>query len=361
MLGIGDGLMLRPDPLVLSDSRFSADTMHSKFPHPSAGFEARREQFRTFIVMDDPEHARQRRMLTGDFAIKRTEALRPKIQDTVDRLIADLLAGDSPADLVRQFSEPLPSLVICEILGVPFADHEFFQDQTRVMASRDTEVAESVAAGHRLHDYLRDLLLEKNRRPTDGVLSRLAVNRLRTGELNVEELTRMAQLMVTAGHETTANMISLGTRALLRNPDQLALLRESDDPRLVAGAVEELLRYLSVTTGRRRVALEDVEVGGQLIRAGEGVIVDLDTAKRDSTVFDQPERLDLRRNARQHVAFGFGAHQCLGQSLARVELQVVHGTLFRRVPSLRLAAETTDIQFKDDAIVYGVYELPVAW
>jgi cytochrome P450 len=171
----------------------------------------------------------------------------------------------------------------------------------------------------------------------------------------------MAQLMVTAGHETTANMISLGTRALLRNPDQLALLRESDDPRLVAGAVEELLRYLSVTTGRRRVALEDVEVGGQLIRAGEGVIVDLDTANRDSTVFDQPERLDLRRNARQHVAFGFGAHQCLGQSLARVELQVVYGTLFRRVPSLRLAAETTDIQFKDDAIVYGVYELPVAW
>jgi cytochrome P450 len=193
------------------------------------------------------------------------------------------------------------------------------------------------------------------------MLSRLAVNRLRTGELNVEELTRMAQLMVTAGHETTANMISLGTLALLRNPDQLALLRESDDPRLVAGAVEELLRYLSVTTGRRRVALEDVEVGGQLIRAGEGVIVDLDTANRDSTVFDQPERLDLRRNARQHVAFGFGAHQCLGQSLARVELQVVYGTLFRRVPSLRLAAETTDIQFKDDAIVYGVYELPVAW
>ncbi|RDI34771.1 cytochrome P450 [Lentzea flaviverrucosa] len=172
----------------------------------------------------------------------------------------------------------------------------------------------------------------------------------------------MGVLMLLAGHETTANMIALGTLALLEHPDQLARLRESDDPAFVSSAVEELLRYLHIThNGRRRVALQDVEIAGETIRAGEGVIMAGDIGNRDPSVFPDPDRLDLGRNPRQHVAFGFGVHQCLGQPLARMELQVVYSTLYRRIPALRLATGLENIPFKHDGSVYGVYELPVTW
>ncbi|MFF1630749.1 cytochrome P450, partial [Streptomyces sp. NPDC058272] len=163
-------------------------------------------------------------------------------------------------------------------------------------------------------------------------------------------------------HETTANMIALGTLALLQHPDQLAQLRESDDPKLIASAVEELLRYLTIVhSGRRRVALEDIEIGGQTIRAGDGVILANDIGDRDPGAFPDPDRLEVDRNPRHHVAFGFGVHQCLGQPLARVELQVVYGTLYRRIPNLRPAIDLDAIPFKHDGAVYGVYELPVTW
>ena len=172
----------------------------------------------------------------------------------------------------------------------------------------------------------------------------------------------MGVLMLIAGHETTANMIALGTLALLQNPDQLALLRNGGDPKLVAGAVEELLRYLNIThNGRRRVALADIEIAGEVIRAGEGLIMANDIANRDPAVFPDPDRLDIQRDARRHVAFGFGVHQCLGQPLARMELQVVYSTLYRRIPTLRLATSVDQIPFKHDGAVYGVYELPVTF
>jgi cytochrome P450 len=172
----------------------------------------------------------------------------------------------------------------------------------------------------------------------------------------------MGVLMLFAGHETTANMIALGTLTLLQHPGQLAALRETDDPNLIAGAVEEMLRYLTVTHGGlRRVALADIKIAGQVIRAGEGVIVVNETANRDSAVFPDPDRLDVRRDARRHVTFGHGVHQCVGQALARMELQVVYPTLLRRIPTLRLATELEQIPFKHDGFIYGVYELPVTW
>jgi cytochrome P450 len=172
----------------------------------------------------------------------------------------------------------------------------------------------------------------------------------------------MGLLLLIAGHETTANMIALGTYALLSCPDQLAAVRGSDDPELIRRTVEELLRYLSIVhSGRRRVAVEDIEVAGQVIRAGEGIVLPNEIANRDAEMFPDPEGLDVHRDARGHLAFGFGVHQCLGQPLARVELQVVYGTLYRRVPSLALAADPAQIPFKHDGVVYGVYELPVTW
>jgi cytochrome P450 len=344
---------------LLADRRVSADITRPGYPSPApippGGSSI------SFILMDDPEHARLRRMVTGSFTVKRVEALRPAVQKIVDDLIDDLLAGPKPVDLVEAFALPVPSLVICELLGVPYHDHDFFQSNSKIIIKRDA-APEQRAAGHRaLVEYLGGLLGEKIADPGDDLLSGLA-RRVGAGELTRLEAAQMGVLLLIAGHETTANMIALGTLALLEHPGQLTLLRDSDDPKLVASAVEELLRYLNIThNGRRRVALADIEIAGELIRAGDGLVMANDIANRDADVFPEPDRLDLQRDARRHVAFGFGVHQCLGQPLARLELQVVYSTLYRRLPTLRLATSIEHIPFKHDGSVYGVYELPVTW
>jgi cytochrome P450 len=347
---------------LLADRAISADTTLPGYPHHSAAIQAHRASAPSFITMDDPDHARLRRMLTSDFAVKRIEAMRPKIQRIADELIDDILARTPPVDLVEHFGLALPSRVICELLGVPYVDHAFFQHNSRALLSRTTSAEDAAATVRRLHDYLTELIAAKEKDPGEDLLSRLAVEQVRTGGLTRDELASMGLLLLSAGHETTANMISLGTLALLSHPDQLAELRERCDHALISGAVEEMLRYLTIVhSGRRRVALKDIAVGGQLIRAGEGLILANDTGNRDPGVFADPDQLDIHRNARQHVAFGFGVHQCLGQPLARAELQVVYGTLFRRIPTLHLAVSIDEIPFKHDADLYGVYKLPVAW
>ncbi|MEU7791543.1 cytochrome P450 [Amycolatopsis sp. NPDC049159] len=344
---------------LLADPRVSADVTRPGYPSPAplpkggTGI--------SFILMDNPEHARLRKMVTAPFTIRRTAAMRPAVQKIVDDRIDALLAGPKPVDLVEAFALPVPSLVICELLGVPYADHDFFQDSSKVIIRRDAEPEERAAGHQALVGYLDRLMGEKLERPAGDLLSGLAA-RVHAGELSRVEAAQMGVLLLIAGHETTANMIALGTLALLEHPDQLALLRESDDPALVASAVEELLRYLNIThNGRRRVALEDIEIAGVTVRAGEGLIMANDIANRDPAVFPDGDRLDLSRDSHRHVAFGFGVHQCLGQPLARLELQVVYRTLYRRIPTLALATGVERIPFKHDGSVYGVYELPVTW
>ncbi|MCI3273741.1 cytochrome P450 [Streptomyces cylindrosporus] len=347
---------------LLGDARVSADNTMPGYPTKGdgGGGENGEDKF-SFIMLDDPEHARQRRMVTAPFAIKRIEALRPTVQKIVDGLIDDMLAGPQPVDLVEAFALPIPSLVICELLGVPYDDHEFFQDNTKTMVHRDATPAERGQAVRAIAEFLSGLLVERRADPRDDLLSSIA-GRVTAGEIDHRQATEMALLMLFAGHETTANMIALGTAALFEHPDQLALLRESDDPKLVASAVEELLRYLNIThLGRRRAAVEDIEIAGQVVKAGEGLIFTNEIANRDPEVFADPDRLDITRDARRHVAFSFGVHQCLGQPLARMELQVVYGTLYKRIPTLRLACRPEDVRFKHDAFIYGVHELPVAW
>lgn len=342
---------------LLADPRVSADVTNPGYPSgaPVTGNSI------GFILMDDPEHARLRRMVTAPFTIKRVEAMRPRVQKIVDDLVDDLLAGPKPVDLVQAFALPVPSLVICELLGVPYTDHDFFQENSKTIINREaTPEARNAALGH-LAEYLDKLLGQKLESPSDDLLSGLA-ERVTAGELPRDEAARIGVLLLIAGHETTANMIALGTLALLEHPEQLTALRETESPALVSSAVEELLRYLNIThSGRRRVALEDIEIAGQTIKAGEGLILANDIANRDPSVFSDPDELDISRDARRHVAFGFGVHQCLGQPLARMELQVVYSTLYRRIPSLRLAADIKDLPFKHDGAVYGVYELPVTW
>jgi cytochrome P450 len=348
--------------VLLSDPRVSADTTREGYPYQSESLRDRRNRAPSFIAMDDPEHARLRRMVTGAFTVRRTEEMRQGIQHLVDELIDEMLAGPNPADLVTALALPVPSLVICQLLGVPYADHDFFQRASRALISRSTPAGVSQAAQDELLAYLDHLIGRKLAAPDDGLLSRVAAERVATGELSRRELASMGLLLLVAGHETTANMIALGTYALLSYPDQLAAVRGSNDPELIRRTVEELLRYLSIVhSGRRRVAVEDIEVAGQVIRAGEGIVLPHEIANRDAEMFPDPEGLDVHRDARGHLAFGFGVHQCLGQPLARVELQVVYGTLYRRVPSLALAADPAQIRFKHDGVVYGVYELPVTW
>ena len=347
---------------LLRDTRLSSDVTRPGFPTIVPVLPTAAGQGLSFIRMDDPDHARLRRMVTANFAIKRVEAMRPAVQRIVDELIDGLLAGPRPVDLVEAFALPVPSRVICDLLGVPYADHGFFQDNSRVLIRRSVSAEERAAARTRLFEYLDGLIAEKAKHPADDLLSELTT-RIAAGELTRTEAAQMGVLMLVAGHETTANMIALGTFALLEHPAELARLRGDDtDPDLVASAVNELLRYLNIThTGRVRLVLADIEIAGEVLHAGDGVILANDVGNRDPAAFPDPDRLDLGREARNHVAFGFGVHQCLGQPLARLELQAVYGTLYRRIPNLRLAVDPADVPLKHDGFVYGVYELPVTW
>ncbi|KAA2264359.1 cytochrome P450 [Solihabitans fulvus] len=348
--------------VVLGDRRFSADLRTPGFPMVLRAQQALRrpDDVVPFIRMDPPEHGVFRRMLTRDFMIKRVNALRPKIQEIVDGFLDEMLAKPAPADLVAEFALPVPSLVIALLLGVPYEDHGFFQSRSNVLLNLESTAEDVQGARAALDAYLGDLVDRRLREPGDDLISRLAVERLATGELSREQLVSMSFLLLIAGHETTANMTALSILSLLQNPDQLAVLR--DDPTLIPGAVEELLRFHTIVhIGLPRVALEDVTFGDVTISAGEGVIVSLPAANRDEEQFADPDQLDVTREARRQIAFGFGVHQCLGQPLARAELQIAVETVLRRVPTLRLAVPTEEIPFRTAMAIYGVHQLPVTW
>ncbi|MFD9445079.1 cytochrome P450 [Streptomyces sp. NPDC060006] len=347
---------------LLTDPRVSANDRNPGFPFVTEYRQQIAKYTPELVVNTDaPEHTRLRRMVNGPFLVKRIEAMRAPIQKIVDSLIDDLLSGPNPADLVTALALPVPSLVISELLGVPYADHEFFQENSGLALDRAAAPEDSRAASTALSSYLDDLLGRKLTMPGEDVLSEMAA-RVTAGEMTRDEAVHMGVAMLIAGHETTATMIGLGTLVLLQNPEQLTLVRDARDPKVVAGAVEELLRYLSIVqVGLRRVATEDIEIGGQVIRAGDGIVVDLHAANWDPEAFPGADRVDVTRPARKHNAFGYGPHQCLGQSLARLELQVVYGTLFRRVPTLRLAVPVEELRFDHTGTTYGVDSLPVAW
>ncbi|MET8877943.1 cytochrome P450 [Nocardia sp. NPDC004604] len=344
---------------VLADSRASSDQSMPGYTFAAPQAKAFHTRNRSMPTVDDPEHAYLRRMVTADFANRRMEKLRPSFQRTVDELIDAMLAAGAGADLFSTLAVPMSSKAICEILGVHDSEGERFAALGKIMAvpGSSDEVHRQVIEDMRA--LLGSLVERAKTAPGEGVIGHL----VRAGELPDDEIVATALLLMAAGHGATAHMITLGTMALLAHPDQLAELRESEDPAFIANAVEELLRYLSVAhLGRRRVAMDDIEVGGVLIRAGEGIIVATDTANHDPQAFaGDPDELDLHRDARHHLAFGFGIHQCIGQQLSRVLLQVVYGTLYRRIPTLELAIPVEDISYKLVLAIYGVNALPVKW
>jgi cytochrome P450 len=348
---------------LFSDSRVSVDDRRPGFPHWNEGMLSTvHKRPRSVFTADGEEHTRFRRMLSKPFTFKRVEGLRSAIQQITEDSIDEMLAGPKPGDIVTALALPVPSLVISQLLGVPYEDAEMFQHHANVGLARYATGEDTVKGAMSLHKYLAQLVEAKMENPAEDAVSDLA-ERVTAGELSVKEAAQLGTGLLIAGHETTANMIGLGVLALLQYPEQAAVLRETDDPKVVANAVEELLRYLSIIqNGQRRVAAEDIEIAGEVIRAGEGIIIDLAPANWDAKEFAEPDRLYLHRSgAGQHVAFGYGRHQCVGQQLARAELQIVFHTLLRRIPSLELAVPIDDIPFKHDRLAYGVYELPVTW
>jgi cytochrome P450 len=352
---------------VMASPLVSADTDNPAYPHTSAAIKARRARAKTFFTEDGPAHDVPRRALARDFTAKRMQGMREVVQNVTDRCIDQMLAGPKPADLVEALALPVPSEMICELLGIPYEEHDRFQELTRIFTAASSKPEDTVAAAEELIALAAAVIDTKVENPGDDTLSRLVVEQLIPGNMTREEVARMGILLLTAGHETSANMIALGTAALLSNPEQAAMIREADDPAVVAGAVEELLRYLTIIhSGARRVAIGDFEVAGTQIRAGDGLVMDFPAANRDVEAFASdghadPDVLDITRPARHHLTFSFGVHQCLGQQLARVELQVVYSTLLKRIPTLALAEPLTELEYKTDASIYGLHRLPVTW
>ena len=347
---------------LFSDSRVSVDDRREGFPHWNEHMLSTVDKRpRSVFTADAEEHTRFRRMLSKPFTFRRVEALRPVIQEVTDACIDEILAGPRPADLVARLALPVPTRVISDMLGVPYADHEFFQEHANAGLARFAAADAMQKGAMSLHQYLINLVEEKQAHPAEDAVSDLA-ERVTAGEISVKEAAQLGTGLLIAGHETTANMIGIGILALLEHPEQAALLRDSDDPKFVANAVEELMRYLSIIqNGQRRVAIEDIEIGGATIRAGDGIIIDLAPANWDPATYPAPDRLDLARDAGQQLGFGYGRHQCVGQQLARAELQIVFHTLLRRIPTMALAIPFDDVPFKHDRLAYGVYELPVTW
>ena len=314
-----------------------------------------------FARTDDPEHHRLRRMMTSNFTFRRCESMRPQIQEMVDRYLGQMIDNGAPADLVREFALPVPSMVIALLLGVPPDDLGLFQHHTAVGLDQRSSDQERAQAFGTMYAYIEDLVERKVREPGDDLISRLVTEYVAKGQLDHATTAMNAVIMMQAGHETTANMISLGTVALLQHPEVFERLGRSEDPAVIANIVEELMRYLSIVHSQvDRVATEDLMIGGQLIRAGEFVMMNLPAGNWDAEFVDDPEAFDVDRNTRGHLGFGYGVHQCIGQNLARVEMQVAFATLARRLPTLKLAVSPEELRFKD-ANIYGMKELPVSW
>ncbi|GAA3653417.1 cytochrome P450 [Lentzea roselyniae] len=339
-----------PDRFHLLDKRFQGELPEDD--------EKRKPQPGMFLNQDPPDHTRLRRMLQGQFTVRRMNQLSEWIGTIVDDQLKHMRSLGNRADLVKEFALPVPSLVICALLGVDYDERHRFQEDTAKMLSLDSTFKEAMDAFERIQLFMRELIDRKKANPGgDDMISDL----LATGEPTDEEASNMAMLLLLAGHETTANMLGIGTFTLLQHPDQLKILK--DEPEAIDNAVEELMRYLSIIHfGPMRSALEDVEIDGHLIRAGDTVLLHIPVANRDPEKFPgNPEELDLRRPASGHVAFGHGIHQCLGQQLARIEMRIGFSKLFQEFPDLRLDVEPEEVPLRTNMGIYGVHSLPVAW
>jgi cytochrome P450 len=346
---------------LLRDPRLSADASSPTYPAQTAALALVRRDYQVFAQMDPPEHTAERKLLAGEFSGRRVELLRPKIQALVDSLVDQIAAKRPSADLVADFAMPLPCKVICTLLGAPESDHGAIQNWAKEISTLSSSHDAAAAMIKEFCDgYLTDLVRRKDQNPEDDLISRLVVDHMRPGTLSLRKVVSLARLFLTAGHESTTGTLGLGIATLLYHPEQLEKLRQ--DPTLIKSAVEEILRYTDVThSGRLRTAKEDIEIGDITIRAGDAIIMHQPTADREEAVFENPHHFDITRNPTQHLAFGTGIHNCIGQPLARMELQIGIETLFKRLPDLRPILPLNELSFHGRLAIYGLESLPVTW
>ncbi len=340
--------------LVLSDPRFSTDRNRPGAPRPVG-----MSRDDSMMAKDAPEHTRLRRLVSGAFTRRRVQELLPVIQAQADQLISAMVENGAPADLHEQLAVPLPLAVISRLLGIPAADHPMLRNLSERMVSLTSyPQAEVLAARASLRDYLAELVASKRRAPGEDLTSAMVAARDEQDRLSESELISQTLLLLVAGHETTTRQIGNGAVALLSR-GQLPLLA---DPARLATAVEEMLRFAPPGDGAQfRIATEDVELGGVRIPAGSAVLAPVGAANRDPRRFAEPETFDIDRPDNGHITFGHGPHFCLGAPLARLELQVVFGTLARRLPTLRLAVRPDELCWLPGLRISGYQNIPVGW
>jgi cytochrome P450 len=344
---------------VLRDPQISSDTSRDRFPQASETAVKFRGGQKVFVRMDSPAHDVHRMMLTKDFTVRHVREYRPYLDEMIDELFDEMERKGAPADLVEDFALVVPSRVITRILDLPPEDSEFFLDRVKTSMNLDSTPEQIAQSGKDTLDYFARVIEDRTGGSGDDLITRLVRQRVMTGELTSTELQHMLHLVLVGGFDTTANMIALGTLLFLQNPDQIEMLQGS--PELLPTAVEEMLRYLSVAHHvAYRQAKGETELAGHRIEDGDAVVAPIQAANHDPDVFPSPEKFDITRDARGHLAFGYGIHQCLGQALARVELQAVFGKLFDRFPNIGLATDWESLVFRN-SIIYGVEKLPVSW
>ncbi|WP_214108982.1 cytochrome P450 family protein [Acrocarpospora catenulata] len=312
------------------------------------------------LTADPPDHTRLRKLVSKAFTARRVEALRPRVQQLTDELL-DAMAPHGEADLIEALAFPLPIIVISELLGVPVEDRDRLRDWSTLLINpgySEEDKRSRAQATRETNEYFAEMIERRRAEPGDDLISGLLAVHEEGGLTDKEMLSTLSLLMI-AGHETTVNLISNGVFALLRNPDQLKLLR--DDPTLLPSAIEEFLRYDGpVERSTPRFAAEELELGGVTIPAGSMVHISLGALAHDPAVFTDPGQLDITRSDNRHLAFGHGIHYCLGAPLARLEGQIAIGTLLERFPGLELGAPLEQIKYKiTGAVTRGLNALPV--
>ncbi|MFI9387657.1 cytochrome P450 [Kutzneria sp. NPDC052558] len=343
---------------LLSDPRMSSDRSRDEYPSMAPNLSAEAARKLVLVGMDPPEHDVHRRLLSPYFGLKQARAMRPAVQAIVDELVDGMLAKGPVADLVADFALAIPSRTMFALMGIPDDEAEFFESVTSgIMQGVDAAGAQE--AGARFVAYLDQLVAAQEREPGRGLIGELA-RLVGAGELDHAELVQITMVLLIAGLETTASMIPVGALVLLRHPEQLRELQAGTVP--LPAAVEELLRLAAVTDfAAIRWAKEDIEADGHRIAAGEGVVVSSPMVNRDPAVHEDPYAFRIDRGSRKHMTFGYGIHQCLGQNLARLQLEVAYETLFRRIPGLRLAVPAEQVTVRPVGTMQGVRELPVTW
>ncbi|WP_128376156.1 cytochrome P450 [Streptomyces cavernae] len=346
---------------ILADNRFSHRNELLAHvvapPFPMTEYAPQPSPPGSFAKTDAPEHSKYRRLLAGHFTVRRVQGYEPELARIVDEALDAMAAKGSPADLLTDFAEVVSVRSVCSLMGVSAELMADIWEHFTALMTLTYTLEEFVHHIESMDAALRPMVRERMAQQGDDFFGQLAA----TGELTEDELVNLAVLTLGGSLDTTPNMLVLSTFALLQHPEQLALLQSR--PELYeAGAVDELMRYLTISQlGSSRCALEDVEIGGVTVKAGQTVVLSLPAANRDPAVFDDPDALDVTRIPRKHLALGFGAHQCLGQHLARATLRIGLRTLFERFPELRLAVPADEVPLRDRAVHYGVDRLPVAW